>query len=1027
MKPVRLTMEAFGPYAGTTRLDFEALHGKPLVLIHGPTGGGKTAILDAMCYGLFGKTSGDERQGDDLRSDLADPGHLTRITFDFLHGDRLLRVVREPKQAKKKSRGEGFTEHKTRAWLWDQTQSSSDNPDDEGLLLAEKPTAVDAEVRAILGFTEEQFRQIVVLPQGKFRDFLKASAKDKESILKTLFGTSIYETITDELQKETRELEASFAANETRRKSILDERGVKTVEELQQLIESVAERIEPLKEEAKSLGQRAQEASAALERAENHNKQVEARTKAEARVKVLEAQASEISILERRHASIQAMKPILPVAEALDRAKQREKQAGAESERTLRAKSEADATHKDAVAALTAEESEAARGQRAEREKQVVDLTALVPDVQAYHGAKSQAQEAKTATDDAALKEAKAADLLQRARAKFERIEAEASALGKLEVAFVKEQEATSRFAVIKKAREVLAAKRKDAALGQAKLKELTDSEQRAAKAFHDALETYKNLKLAWHRGQAARLAAELQSDSPCPVCGSKDHPAPAEVQSNTLPSDEQLEAAEKERDRLQESLNQARQAISAQTTKVESLDAQVREDTESLGSDGEIADEAFEAQGVALAKSLETLEAKVGAAKSAETALAQARIKMPQIETDSQNATQARQRAELELQKHKTSLEALHARLPEKLRNLAAFERTLETAVNDRDQAQKRYEDRQQAAQVSEKNQALAASNAHNAAQHLEEATAARQQQESEFKETRAQAKLQDEETYARTLNDLPLEAELEAKIKAFRTESDEARGQLKQAHAAIGDQSLIDLDVPLRRKDETLRASEAKTKELHDTQAGYQGLLTAREHYAKLVEAGGQEAERFKAIASLSEAASGKNARRLSLQRYVLASLLDDVLAHASERLRVMSTGRYRVLRDETLRDARQAGGLDLLIEDQYTGEARPIATLSGGESFQAALALSLGLADVIQALSGGIRVDALFIDEGFGTLDGEALERAIEELLKLRDGGRLVGIISHVAELRQRISSRIEVRKSKRGSTIAVHPGD
>ena len=459
----------------------------------------------------------------------------------------------------------------------------------------------------------------------------------------------------------------------------------------------------------------------------------------------------------------------------------------------------------------------------------------------------------------------------------------------------------------------------------------------------------------------------------------------------------------------------------------MESLDAQVREDTESLGSDGEIADEAFEAQGVALAKSLETLEAKVGAAKSAETALAQARIKMPQIETDSQNATQARQRAEIELQKHKTSLEALHARLPEKLRNLAAFERTLETAVNDRDQAQKRYEDRQQAAQVSEKNQALAASNAHNAAQHLEEATAARQQQESEFKETRAQAKLQDEETYARTLNDLPLEAELEAKIKAFRTESDEARGQLKQAHAAIGDQSLIDLDVPLRRKDETLRASEAKTKELHDTQAGYQGLLTAREHYAKLVEAGGQEAERFKAIASLSEAASGKNARRLSLQRYVLASLLDDVLAHASERLRVMSTGRYRVLRDETLRDARQAGGLDLLIEDQYTGEARPIATLSGGESFQAALALSLGLADVIQALSGGIRVDALFIDEGFGTLDGEALERAIEELLKLRDGGRLVGIISHVAELRQRISSRIEVRKSKRGSTIAVHPGD
>ena len=160
------------------------------------------------------------------------------------------------------------------------------------------------------------------------------------------------------------------------------------------------------------------------------------------------------------------------------------------------------------------------------------------------------------------------------------------------------------------------------------------------------------------------------------------------------------------------------------------------------------------------------------------------------------------------------------------------------------------------------------------------------------------------------------------------------------------------LDLDVPLRRKDETLRASEAKTKELHDTQAGYQGLLTAREHYAKLVEAGGQEAERFKAIASLSEAASGKNARRLSLQRYVLASLLDDVLAHASERLRVMSTGRYRVLRDEPF-VMRQAGGLDLLIEDR-TPESPSIATLSGARA--AALALSLGLADVIKLSRAG-----------------------------------------------------------------------
>ena len=1027
MKPLRLTMEAFGPYAKTTTLDFQALHGKPLVLIHGPTGGGKTAILDAMCFGLFGKTSGDERQGSDLRSDLAEDAQLTRVTFDFLHGERVLRVMREPTQQKKKSRGDGFTEHKTQAWLWDQSAVSPEDHCTEGLLLAEKPKAVDAEVKSILGFTEEQFRQIVVLPQGKFRDFLSAPAKDKEKILKTLFGTAIYESITDELQKETRALEATFAANESRRKGILEERGLTSIDELNEAISTLATAIPSLTEQASARAQEAQGAAAALLKAQEQNKQVEARMSAEQRLKALDDKQPTIKALEARLSKVQALKPLRPVAESLESARQASIQAKDANNEAQKRKTQADSRAQDAKNARLHEESDEVRATREGHEKAVNVLASLQNDVQAYAGVKAKHLRADQTLKEAKEDEEKALSLLERSRAKFSKLEAEASTLGKYEVALVKAREAVTKHRELGKALDGLWTRRSSIESAQKRRAAAEQAEKAASQAHLESVEAFKTLRLQWHQGQAARLASELKFDSPCPVCGSKDHPAPAQVKTDGIPTDEALEAAERQCDAKRSALDEARQALTTEKSNLTSLNAQLQEQAEALGQDATLTSDDLKERGLELEETATSLARQVETATEANQSLELGKTKMPGIESAAAAAVEARQKAELALEKFKTELASLENRIPESLRDLQTFQTALRAEETARDTARNRYEKAKNDEQAAEKAQIAASTEAQNTTKQLEEAQKSLNTLTTQLRDARKEADLEDEAVYKQALEDSETESDIETTVKTYYETLNGARGELKQAQATVGASQLQDLDIPTRISEEALAASQAKTKELHDTQANHQALLSARESYERLVEAGGKDAERYQAIASLSEAAAGKNARRLSLQRYVLASLLDDVLAHASERLRMMSTGRYRVLRDEALRDARQAGGLDLLIEDQYTGESRPISTLSGGESFQAALALSLGLADVIQALSGGIRVDALFIDEGFGTLDGEALERAIAELLKLRDGGRLVGIISHVKDLRHRISARIEVSKNQHGSSISVHPGD
>lgn len=1026
MKPLRLVLQAFGPYAGTTELDLRPLDGQPLFLIHGPTGGGKTALLDAMCFALFGTTSGAERTGSDLRSAFAAPEVLTRVTFDFAHGSRRLRVVREPQQERPKSRGEGMTTHSATAWLWD--RSAVDPADDaaEGVLLAEKVSAVGEEVTRILGFSDAQFRQIVVLPQGRFREFLTAKSDEKQQILEALFDTTLYKRIEDLLSRRELDLAHALRADEATLNGILEGVGVSDQPMLQQALQQAAEALQAQEDAQPALQAAANAAAVAHQAAVEGNRLVEAHERAvEQHARLAQASAA-IDQLRARlvvAGKARALPALQQAQQERTRLARRAAEAAEQAQRRLTNATEAESQARSRLATEQSAEREQAR---AEAVRQVHELEALQQPVSALAGLVA-------ASNEAAAQREQAARRKQEAVAAVEGLEQREATLaakhGDLHDAAAAHERAK---AAVERAQQRLdRAMARDTARGAASQHE-REAEEAAARvekqeeAAEGARRAEKSLRVRWHAGQAAILARELEDGSPCAVCGSVEHPSPAQAPDD-LPTPEALEAAERVVTESERLLAQLRTQHVRLTDMASGCSTKAAEIAAELGDDGELPFDHFRQAHASAKEELKTCAGRAAEATTVATALQQVRAALPAARAERDAAQQACASAEQQAALAQAAAEQALLRVPVSLRPAGAWQRAVAEARTRRDQAHGALQQAQDAASTAAQALAQASEAARAALAQRAERAAEADAAASSFDAERANAGLPDDAALAQALADLAAEASLQEDVRRHDAGLAEAKGAVAATEAARGDRRAVALDALA----DAVRDAEAARSR------GEAAVASARSRREQLADAkrrhdvlAGQIAEQraiHAKVADVARAAKGQNGLRISLQRFVLAALLDDVLRYASERLGKMSSGRYRLVRREDAANKVSAGGLDLLVEDAYSGDSRSVATLSGGESFMAALALSLGLSDVVQALSGGVRIDALFVDEGFGTLDGEALERALDQLLGLRDGGRMVGIISHVSELRQRIGSRVEVLPSERGSAVRVHVGD
>ena len=1022
MKPHHLVIEAFGPYAERVAIDFDALSDEGLFLIHGSTGAGKTFLLDAMSFALYGEVSG-ERGVKGLRSDHAPPQAVPRVELDFSAGGARYRVERTPPYTATKLRGSGTTEKLAAAALF-RVLGTEQQP------VASRTSEVTREVERIVGLNAAQFRQVILLPQGRFAEVLRARAEEREALLKTLFETVIHERAGSWLEDQAR---TALRAIEEQKRHLAwlreqagqewlpfadqphgraegegasrsqepmgakrpasasdpgmpsDQAGLDRLLERIRWVVAACEETRSLATEALERAQR--QRAAVVQAADRFDRRALARTQ----LAELEPQQPAIDALALQLAAADRAEALRPSLEA-DQAARRDLQ---DLELRLRRELERATAVRDGARGLP--DAVVALGMLGLPES--TDLqrarTALATRRVEVEGLARQAEEARQARERAAralaLQEQALAEIAQVQRQLQQLKEQRLSAEAALQAA----RSAADRLDGLTQAKDSLAERalasrqvRKGRRLEAEAIESLGAAEQRLQLAT-TALKTLRDRQLV---GMAARLAGDLSSGSPCPVCGSSHHPQPARSAADAV-NEGQIEAAEA-------ALSQANQEQQAAVMHLADIRIRLEAVLEKAGA------------------AAEDPAAAVSAAEQAELALTAARQqaeRRPQLERSL--AEQARQITTLETSQQAATTTA------------AVQERCAADAIQRAAEAE--------AAVVAELGEGVAPRQVLDSLKGVEEAlealarsseTGARLQTLQEQAATRlardlASAGFADAATLAATLQGEPERTGWRQRIEAFR----EALTSQRAILAAPDLQELPELRPDTAAAEHAeVAADQARTAavERHSEARGAEDdIHRLSEEHRRLAGALTDQEARSELLSDVANRCQGKTAPYISLQRWVLSAYLAEICAYANQRLDLMTSGRYQLrLTDAGGRGGRNAG-LNLRVRDAFTGEEREVTSLSGGETFQASLALALGVADTVQAHSGGVHLDALFVDEGFGSLDPDNLQLAMDELDRLREGGRLIGVISHVAALRERIRSGLQVIASDQGSTLRM----
>ncbi len=1015
MRPERLVLQAFGPYREQEVVDFAELGPNRVFLIHGDTGAGKTTILDAMVFALYGDTSGGERHAEQMRCDSA-PGTLpTEVVFDFGLGERSYRIRRRPAQEITGARSGGALVSKpAEVVLWDRTGCASQ---EEGRPLATKIRDVEGRVRDLLGFSCEQFRQVVVLPQGRFRELLSSGSDKREEILRQLFRTERFRELEVKLADRAKQVRRDMEQLDLRRRAQLDlvpaeddaELGVITKTAEEALAARMAE-IEDADALARSLqsdlqtARQAAEAFQALAGARAHLDEVETRREA------VDGQRKRVAAALRADEVRPLAAALAEVGTRLDGALAEQSGAGAAlvaaRDREMAAAGRLAADNERQPERLAAEDA------IRELERQEVALAGWREAVSLRNREGERLQEAEEAAATAANGAAAAAQ-----------------EVAELDVLKDAGQRAAVRLEV---SRERMDRARRT----EEQCRHLADLRARrhGVEIEHDALLERESLSLVarveaeehtrimeeeWRAGRAAALAATLVPGQPCPVCGSDHHPAPAGGDGGGV-ADGDLEGARAEAVKAREAYERDRDRSAEARQRLTALQGEEKALAGEAGGTAEVTLEQACLDVESLVAEVRALEIDVHAGEVAERLVAATRRR--------NEAAEAKEAADATCAAAAQDLARAEERLSERSRGVrpeltpeGALEGALTEARHAAEVLRVALADAVEEAGAA-KEERIALQAAVEAATAAAAAAAAQEATARETLEAGIGARsFADESDWRAQLLEEAERLDLEREIAAYQDELQMARGRLQQAETALGGRRPPeDLQLLQTLADGARERLDIAMSAHADAKASLGKLGEVRANLERLDEESDAVRAAYGVVGMLADAAGGQNASRVSFQRWVLGVYLDEVLATAGCKLYAMSKGRYRFEREREAQSRRRPSGLDIAVFDEFSGSARPAVTLSGGESFLAALALALGLAETVQEYAAGTPLETIFVDEGFGALDPDALELAVDTLMELQMSGRLVGVISHVAELRQVIPARLEVRGGSAGSS-------
>lgn len=907
MRPVYIRMSAFGPYAGIQELNMEELGAGGLYLITGDTGAGKTTIFDAITFALYGEASGDSREAGMLRSKYADPSVPTEVELTFIYGGKTYKICRNPEYERPTKRGTGMTMQKAEAELI--------YPDGR---VVTKPKDVTAAVTEIMGVNREQFCQIAMIAQGKFRDLIEKGTTERQKIFREIFRTAPYQQVQDILKGKYRALEREC---ETLRESVKQYiQGILWNKDASEET-PVEEVMELLTEQNKA----DQEIQAGLLEEIQQKEQVLQKIRSELE-RDRERKKRQKLYLELQDKRQEQQEQLVEVR----RRYQGEQEKGPERQRIGDEISRLESLMPQYLHLEELKKNE--RADQDEREKL---------------SGKQRQYEAKQEELKGKIQEGReAGESLADAPEEYQKLLFESE----------KHQKYMERLQNLSKV-----------ILQYEKLQQDLLVKQREYQTVRDRVQEkeseYRVKNQAFLDEQAGILAQTLVEDQPCPVCGSIHHPAPAE-QNPGAPSKDELEL-------LQQELEQCRVREAEASRKAGELLGNVQSRAESIKR---------EAEGLELTGTLEEMKHQLA-------------------DLQKQGQTTEKQlQQEKGLASEKVKQKDMWNRL------LPEQEKALEKVTEELQQTRERQ------AALESKQKA-----AGEEIQRLTEVLPYPGQKEAQDKHIELVQKQN------------VMKRQLEQEEKAVQTAEVEiagTEGRLKELRQQLEEAVEADTEA-LRQKQAEIEtekvACEERGKELHHRIQNNRSVLKNLQNRSKeLVE----KEKQYTMARSLAVTALGNipGKEKIMLETYVQMTYFDRIIARANTRLMVMTGGQYEMKRRRGSSNLRSQSGLELDVIDHYNGSERSIRTLSGGESFQASLSLALGLADEIQASAGGIRLDTMFVDEGFGSLDSESLEQAVQALAGLAESKRLVGIISHVDELKNRIDRQIVVKKERSGGSSA-----
>ena len=912
MRPIQLTISAFGPYAGRQVLDMDKLGTRGIYLVAGDTGAGKTTIFDAITFALYGEASGQTRRTDMLRSKYAADDVATEVELTFSYGGKVYMVRRNPEYQRPSKRGGGMVIQKADAQLT--------YPDGK---IVTKTKDVTAAVEAILGVNCIQFTQIAMIAQGEFLKLLLAPTEDRKKIFRRIFKTELYQQLQERLKSESGRLAHRY---EELKNSISQYIDGLTMMENEELLENAKESDVLLAD--------------LIEEVDDMNTSCKAeKDRIEREILRIEKRLEQVNVDLGKAAEAERMEAALQEAETSLAEKKQKLQALMMQYETERKKeSELNALHRN----IALSENQLPQYDRLEQVRRELEDSHKTLESVLNHQEQQQKSSEKC---ESSLKDSR--DELDRLK------------------------DAGREEAVLEGRLRQMEERRRGLENLAAALKEWDDLSQRLTEgqqkylAAVDKAEAqshrYQQMNRAFLDEQAGILAATLEAGRPCPVCGAAEHPAPA-VKTDHAPTESELEKAK--------SKSEAAQAEAASlSVKASTLAGQVSAKRERIESEGAALLDVTLFDSHKISQELECANSQLAETKRL---LHQEKDKLLQKE-------------KLEKLIPKLEMELTQSR--DALSRLDRQQAALEGEIRERDKAL-----------------ALMADKLEFESKSLAEKQVAQLKAEAEAMQA---AMEQARDSYSACKEE----------VTALQGRIDSLCGQLE----AVPE---YDTGVMVRRQAELTEEKKQLAADFGKISASLETNAAALENIRRQAASLSQTAEKWAWVKSLSNTANGNlgGKEKIMLETYVQMRYFDRVIQMANSRLMTMSGGQYELKRRIEAENNRSQSGLELDVVDHYNGSQRSVRTLSGGESFKASLCLALGLSDEIQSSAGGIRLDTMFVDEGFGSLDDESLQHAIQVLAALSDGNRLVGIISHVGELKERIEKQIVVKKDRAGGSRA-----